>query len=154
MSDKSATFSFESEGHQDFSFGIKYDLKAYLTSGDIVAVFKFPYIGADYKVILAYDKIDGILENGLNAKFSFYEHENIKFAGKISRTPEKPIIEVRTPFEGWKEVNLQMFSDWKTKVDIIFKRESKLTKIHLEQHGLYDYKISFETPYVSYEKLL
>ena len=154
MGDKQVTFSFESEGNQDFSFGLKYDLKAYMTAGDILAVFRCPYISADYKVILDYNNLDGIFDNGLNAKLSFYESDTVKFSGKISRTPGKTIMEVKTPFEGWKEVNLQMYSDWKTKVDLIFKRDSRLTKIHLEQHGLYDYNISFETPYKRYEVLM
>ena len=65
----------------------------------------------------------------------------------------KTAIEVKTPFEGWKEISLQMLSDWKITVDLIFKRESRLSKIYLEQHGLYDYNISVETPYSGYEKV-
>eukprot|EP00092_Neocalanus_flemingeri_P021561 GFUD01023385.1.p1 GENE.GFUD01023385.1~~GFUD01023385.1.p1 ORF type:complete len:4113 (+),score=926.88 GFUD01023385.1:759-12341(+) len=154
MGDKGFTFSFDSEGHHDFSFGLKYDLQAYQTSGDLLAVFKCPHINADYKVIVGYNNLDGSFENGINAKFSFFESGDIKFAGKIARTPGKTVIEIKTPFEGWKEVNLHMFSDWKTKVDIIFKRDSRLTKIHLEQHGLYDYNIYTETPYEGYEKIV
>ena len=38
MGDKQVTFSFDSEWKQDFSFGLKYELKAYLTAGDIFLV--------------------------------------------------------------------------------------------------------------------
>ena len=98
------TFSFDTQGYNDISFGIKYDFNESFTSGELFGVFKCPFINSDYMVTISYDNLDGIFDNGINTKFSMYESDILKFSGKVSRTPGKTNIEATTPYDGWKEV--------------------------------------------------
>ena len=108
---------------------------------------------ANYTVTLVYEVPDEDLSKGLHAKFTCLNNGKNWFSGKILRLVGSTNIEIKTPIQGWKILKLNMESDWKTRADIQFLREARKTLIHLEQHGIYDYNITFITPFEGYRNI-
>ena len=146
-------FSFELHDDNDFALGAIYDFNMLNSSGSLLLKVQHPTREVDYAFHLSYDIPDMIISNGINAKI-FLKQSNLDlFTGKISRTLGRTFIEATTPFKGWNYIKLEMHSDWQTTADIHFQRDLRITNIHLEQHGTYDYNIIFKTPFQGYENI-
>ena len=144
---------FVLEQGRDFSIKVQYNASAVKSSGDFSINLQYARYQANYTLTLIYEIPDEDLSRGLSAKFSCLNKGEIWFSGKILRMVGTTNIEIKTPIEGWRNLKLDMKSDWKTQADITFLRESRKTLIHLEQHGIYDYNITFVTPFVGYENI-
>ena len=145
-------FSFDFHDNE-FALGIQYDITNLKSFGDILISFNYKKFGIDYSLKVTYDIPDEVITHGINIKISLNKDGNDFFAGKISRTLGRTVAELRTPIDGWNLIKLNMSSDWKTFADIYFQRNSRVTQIHLEQHGPYDYKIIFITPFDGYHHI-
>ena len=138
---------------REFSIKLQYNASAARSSGDYSINLQYARYQANYTVTLIYEIPDEDLSKGLSAKFACLNMGEKWFSGKILRMVGTTNIEIKTPIEGWRNIKLNMESDWKTKADITFLRESRRTLIHLEQHGIYDYNITFVTPFEGYENI-
>ena len=138
---------------RDFSMKIQYNASALKSSGDFSINLQYARYQANYTVTLIYEIPDEDLSKGLSAKFACLNMGEKWFSGKISRMVGTTNIEIKTPIEGWRYLKLDMKSDWKTQADITFLREKRTTLIHLEQHGIYDYNITFVTPFEGYDNI-
>ena len=136
-----------------FSIQIQYNASSLRSSGDFSINLQYARYEANYTVALIYEIPDEDLSKGLSAKFTCLNMGEKWFSGKMLRMVGTTNIEIKTPIEGWRNIKLNMDSDWKTRADISFLRESRRTLIHLEQHGIYDYNITFVTPFEEYENI-
>ena len=148
----SRSFSFEVDGSEDFAIGVQYDLANYSRVGDVRLSVRYPERAWQYLISLNYD-IPQSLSAGLNGKFLLKSNHSEILSAKLSRTVGSTFLELSTPFQGWRRLQLNVNSDWKSVAEIRFQRDSRMTHIHLEQHGLYDYNIFFKTPFKGYENI-
>ena len=148
-----AVFNFELEHENEFAVGIQYDLDNIRSSGSLYFKIDYYNFDADYSVNLSYDIPDETLKNGINAKVAIKKDGSDWYTGKLSRTIGRTYIEVTTPIVGWNHIKIEMFSDWMTTALINFQRDSRFTHIYLEQHGTYDYNITFITPFDGYKHI-
>ena len=148
----SGSFSFEVEGSYDIAIGFKYDLSNLTRFGNLKLNVRYPENDWQYLISLNYD-IPHNLSSGINGKFLLENNNREILSAKLSRTVGSTFFELRTPFAGWHEIQLNIYSDWKSVAEIRFQRDSRITNIHLEQHGLYHYSIFFQTPFKGYENI-
>ena len=146
------SFSFEVDGSYNIAVGFQYDLANFTRLGNLKLNVHYPEYDWQYHLHLIYD-IPHNLSSGINGKFLLENNNREILSAKLSRTVGSTFCELRTPFVGWREVKLNIYSDWKSVAEIRFQRESRLTNIHLEQHGLYHYSIFFQTPFKGYENI-
>ena len=126
-----STKEFVLDHGRDFSIKIQYNASAVRSSGDFSVNIQYSRYMANYTVSLVYEIPEENLAKGLSAKFSCLNNGEKWFSGRILRTVGSTSIEIKTPINGWKDLKLNMESDWKTMADITFLRESRKTLIHL-----------------------
>ena len=151
--DQEYKFAFEIEGNNDFAFGAEYDLSNLTKAGRIELKLIYPDFKINYSLLASYNLPASDVTKGLNSKIYLKKEGNDWFSGKLTRTLGRTYAEIVTPLNGWKFIKLEMLSDWRTYADIHFEREARITDIHLEQHGLYDYNIIFKTPFEGYRNI-
>ena len=148
----SHSFSFEAESH-DIVVGVIYDLEQFQSFGNLKINVVYPEWDWRYLISVDYDIPQSSLSEGVNGKFLLKNNNNEIFSAKLSRTVGSTFMELKTPISGWTFIKLNMVSDWKSVAEIYFQRELRITNIHLEQHGLYNYNIFFQTPFSGYENI-
>ena len=148
----SHSFTFEAEGH-DIAVGVIYQLEQFNSFGNVKIYVDYPEREWQYLISLSYDIPQSSLSEGINGKFLLMNNDSEIFSAKLSRTVGSTLMELKTPISGWTFIKLNMVSDWKSVAEIYFQRELRITNIHLEQHGLYNYNIFFQTPFNGYENI-
>ena len=148
----SHSFSFEAESH-DIAVGVIYQLEQFTSFGDLKINVVYPERDWRYLISANYEIPQSSLSEGINGKFLLKNNDNEIFSAKLSRTVGSTFMELKTPISGWTFIKLNMVSDWKSVAEIYFQRELRITNIHLEQHGLYNYDIFFQTPFSGYENI-
>merc|ERR1711874_729989 len=77
---------------------------------------------------------------------------NTLFSGKVHRVSGETVVDVQTPFAEFTTLHLKLASDYRTQATVIFKREQRLTKLHVERNAA-GYRIDIVTPFYNYESL-
>ena len=155
MADVGSTmdFAFESQGEQnDLAFGLKYDFSQGISDGTLLAKVKAePMVDVEAK--LEYHNVDGITSNGFDGMFYFKKDGDLLASAKINRTPGHTTAQVKTPMPGYRKINFEIKSDYKTNVFALVEIEDKATSVNIDKVGAEDYDVLLKTPKSGYETI-
>ena len=150
-------FAFETQGDQnDMAVGLLYDFSKGLSNGMLLFKIRaapFDPSLSNLEAKIEYNNVDGNPSNGFDGMFYFSKDNEVVASGKITRVPGHTTVEAKTPFRGYKNLELELKSDYSTNVFMSLDKDGQSISLNVDKVGPSDYDIIIKTPSKSYEKI-